>query len=146
MATKPVEILPPEELPETTNDNITDVPKYHKGISVEEMMCLKLKGYSYAKVAKYLNCSESLVKQQLKPFKDEIAGNKAYSDNKGQVLSIHQQRLLKHMTNDKLKDASAYQLTGMFNIFHQAERLETNQSTSNTSVLSHVVQGLHEKL
>lgn len=134
-----VEIIPP-------NSDLPDVPKYHKGVSVEEMMSLRLKGYSYAKVAKYLDCSESLIKQQLKPFKDEIAGNKVFNSSKGQILSIHQQRLLKHMSDDKLKDASAYQLTGMFSIFHQAQRLEQGESTSNTSVLATVVQNLHENL
>jgi hypothetical protein len=128
-------------------DNIADNAKYApQGHSVEEMIDLRLKGYSYEKIAKYVGCSKTNVLNRLEPYKHELDGHASFKKRKGDILSLQQGRVLRHMTEDKLKDMSAYQLTGMFNIFHQAERLETGQSTSNTSVMSHIVQNLHEKL
>lgn len=139
MATKTPEIIPINQLPEVTEP-------WHKDISIEELIDLRLKGYSYEKIAKYVGCSKTNVLQRLEPFKNELDGHAIFKKKKGDLLSLQQGRVLRHMTEDKLKEMSAYQLTGMFNIFHQAERLETGQSTSNTSVMSSLIESLHENL
>ena len=117
-----------------------------KDISLEELIDLRLKGYSYEKIAKYVGCSKTNVLQRLEPFKHELDGHATFKKKKGDILSLQQGRVLRHMTEDKLKEMSAYQLTGMFNIFHQAERLENDQSTQNVGGLAAVVEQLHNKL
>ena len=117
-------------------------------IPIAKMLKLKLDhpNLSYEKIGKLLGCTKANVIQRLRPYKDEIESLPAFKKNRGDILAIVQNKLLNSISLDDIKGASLLQKVTAMGVLYDKERLETGQSTSNTSVLSHVVQGLHEKL
>ena len=141
------EIIKPvtDDISKPNEVNKGDKP-HLKGIDINEVIALRVEGHSLDKIAEYLGCSKANIHKRLEPYKDDIDGLSFYKRNRSNVLSIHQSRMLEQLTPTKIKEMNALQITTAFGILYDKERLETGQSTSNTSVLATVVQGIHEKL
>ena len=117
-----------------------------KGIDINEIISLRQEGHSLDKIAEYLGCSKANIHNRLEPYKDDIDKLGFNKRNRSNILSMHQFRLLEQLTPTKLKEMSGLQITTAMCQLYDKERLETGQSTSNTSVLATLVQNLHEKM
>ena len=135
-----VEISKPEEtLPEVTEP--TTIP-------IAKLIELRTKNpnLTYQQIGDMLGCSKVNVINRLKPYKEEIESLPTFKKSRGDILALVQSKLLNSLTLEDIKGASLLQKVTAMGVLYDKERLETGQSTSNTSVLSHVVEGLHEKL
>ncbi len=55
----------------------------------------------------------------------------AFKENRADLLSIQQDRLINSLTDADIQKSSAYQKVGMFSLLYDKERLERDKSTSN---------------
>lgn len=115
---------PPDNLPEVTEP-------YHKGLSIEHILEYRDKDLSHEAIAKILGCARSNVTQHLARHEETLNRLDIHKKKGADILQIKGMKILDYMTEDKLKDASAYQLAGMYGIIHQHERLKRDQSTAN---------------
>lgn len=117
-------------------------------IPISKILALKIKNpnISSRQIGKILNRSHTSINRRLEPYKEELEGLQEFKSNRGDMLAMVQSKLLNSVSVDDIKDASLLQKLSAFGILYDKERLETGQSTTNTSVLATVVQGIHEKL
>ena len=102
-----------------------------KGIPIESIIEYRRKGLTTREIAAILNCSHTNIVERLQTVSDEIDTLPDYKKHRADILAIRGRRVLNNITNEKLEKATAYQLTGMFGIINQHERLERGESTSN---------------
>ena len=107
---------------------------------------MKNPNMSARQMGKVLGCSHVNVIKRLEPYREEIEALPTFKKNRGDIFALVQSKLLNSVTCEDIKGASLLQKLSAFGIMYDKERLETGQSTNNTSVLATVVQSLHEKL
>jgi len=129
----------PTETPEVTINEI---------IPISKILDLRVKNpnMSIRQMGKVLGCSHANIIKRLEPYREEIEALPSFKKNRGDMLAMVQNKLLNSVTIEDIKGASLLQKLSAFGILYDKERLETGQSTNNTSVLATVVQSLHEKL
>lgn len=115
-------------------ETLPDVPSSApKGIPIESIIEYRRKGLTTREIAAILNCSHNNIVQRLQDVSDELDTLPDYKKHRADILAIRGRRVLNNITDAKLEKASAYQLTGMFGIINQHERLERGESTSNVA-------------
>jgi len=113
----------------------SNTDKYkHKNIPIESILEYKARGLDSVEIAKLLGCDKSNIIKRLQHHNDKIASLPDYKKHKADVLALKQREILNNITPDKLNDASGLQLTTMFGILYDKERLERGQSTENVLV------------
>lgn len=115
-----------------------------KQIKIEELLLLRAKGLSHSQIARVVGCTPSNITKRLQLVDDPIL-IEDFKSARADVLAYQQRRVLNHITDDKLKAASAYQLVGMFSLLHERERLERGQSTQNIAALSQVISKVNSE-
>jgi hypothetical protein len=129
-----------------TKEKLTKVTKpYHKGITIEDILEYKAKNLTHAEIGELLGCDASNVTKRLAPYRDDLNRLANHKKHDADILTLKGMRILDHITDEKLKEASAYQLTGMYGIIHQNERLKRDKSTQNIGVRT-VVDNIEEEL
>src|SRR5210317_1888292 len=110
----------------------TEITTQQKHIPISAIIdLLENKGLNQAQAAKVLGCHKSNISYHLKQLDYTPGYLKSYKENRADVLAALQLQILKNLTSDKFQKASAYQLTGMYSILYDKERLERGQSTEN---------------
>ncbi len=104
---------------------------YHKGISTARILELRKKGLTYAEIGAIVGCTKETVFYHIGKLRDSIDNLKAFKENRADLLSIQQDRLINSLTDADIQKSSAYQKVGMFSLLYDKERLERDKSTSN---------------
>ena len=105
-------------------------------IDLDYAIQLRLKGLSYEEIAKIFNVSKQAVHNRLTGYISENIEIQAFSKHKADILAGKQAEILRSLTEEDIKKASAYQRVGMFGILYQNERLERGLSTQNIDTKS----------
>ena len=113
-------------------DNSKYIPKK---IPVETILELRNKGLSMSQVATLLGCTKPNIVNRLKSINHKLNTLKDYKSNIGDILALKHRSVINHLTNDKLKDASAYQLVGMSGILFDKWRIAEDKSTQNIGII-----------
>ncbi len=119
-----------------------------KDIDVNELIDLRIRKLSFARIGKIVGCSSANVQERLKPYKYMLEGVKAYKDNKADILAIHQQRIMSHLTEDKLKKAGPRDLVTCFGILYDKEQQERGggDNKNQISIILSLACKSHEKI
>lgn len=139
--------MPKQTLPTSDTSPTSDTRKYApKYIPIGSIIDLiEVKGLTKAQAAKVLGCDHSNISQRLKAIDYVPEYLKTYKDNRADILAYYQAEILKHITPDRLKKATATQLATMYGIFYDKERLERGQSTDNIEIHTEIMN-LKDKL
>jgi len=121
--------LTPEEI-----NNLPDVTPYHKNITDEEILDLKLKGFSHSRIADILGCDKSNITQRLKKYRSELEGLEGFKKNRADIFALHQIRALANVTDKKLKEASLRDIVIATGVLYDKERQERGQSENKNSI------------
>jgi len=121
-----------ETLPDTSPDLSIYAPK---GIPIEKIIEYRRKGLSTRKIAKLIGCGHTNIVKRLQAIAEDIDTLPQYKTHKADILTLTGKRILNHLTDAKLQKASAYQLTGMFGVINEHDRLERGQSTDNIALV-----------
>ena len=111
----------------------SDTSKYKpKNIPIDLILYyIETKGLNQTETAQLLGCDSSNISRRLQEI-DYIPGHlKSFKEGRADILAFHQSEILKQLTTEKLKKAQARDLTTMFGIFYDKERLERGESTEN---------------
>ena len=100
-------------------------------VPISKLIELRSKNLSYDQIAAIVGRAKPTVFERLNPYIKEIDELKSFKDNRGDVLAVHQARLLNSLTPDAIKECSPYQRVGMFGILYDKERIERGMSTQN---------------
>ena len=126
---------------------LPDMSKYiPKDIPIESIVEYRSRGMSYNEIATLTGCTKSNVIQRLQTVNAQIDALPNYKKHRADVIALTGRRILSHLTQDKLKAASAYQLTGMYGILYDKERLEREQSTANISIRMATIAALQREI
>jgi len=108
-------------------------PAQMKGrkVDIPKAVELRLKGLSYSDIAKHFDCSKSAVKQALDKYCPDAVAVDVYRKNEGALITAKKSMILNAITPEKVADATAFQLTGMFGIMVDKSRLVEGKSTAN---------------
>ncbi len=117
-----------------TADNLPDVIPYHKNISDEEILDLRLKGFSHKRIADILGCSKTNITQRLGKYKTELEGLEGFKKNRADIFALHQIRALANVSNEKLKGASLRDIVIATGVLYDKERQERGQSENKNSI------------
>ena len=126
MAEAAQQLKPTEELPEVT--------PHHKGITDEEILDLKLKGFTHQRIADILGCNKSNITQRLGKYRTELEGLEGFKKNRADIFALHQIRALANVTNEKLKGASLRDIVIATGVLYDKERQERGQSENKNSI------------
>jgi phospholipase/lecithinase/hemolysin len=84
-------------------------------------------------------------KQKLQGYDKETI--ESYSSGKANIFLEGQRRILQeHLTVERIKSMQPHQAALWFNSLYNNWRLETNQSTENTSIITATVKSLRQSL
>lgn len=121
-------------------------PSQQREVKVDIGKALKMRlnnHLSYQEIADKFGCDKSYIYRALKEFEDILKdpeSAQAYHENKAGLLTAIELRLAKQLINeDVLKGASLNNVAYSFQAVHNANRLERNQSTQNTSSWLHII-------
>ena len=95
---------------------------------------------TYQEIADLLGVSKQCVFQGLKRV--GITGErdtKSFIERRADILAATQQRVLEHITDERLKKASVSELNMLFGTLYDKERLERGKSTQNHATFSTIV-------
>lgn len=65
---------------------------------------------------------------------------KLYQDNRADILSHIQVKLLRELDSERLKKASAFQLVGAAGLLYDKERIERGQTTENIGIITGTIK------
>ena len=116
-------------------------------IDVAQALKMRLiNNLSYAEIGKYFSATPQAVQQALQSFKgilDNLGDIQAYKDNRPDVLTAIEQKMLEQIVDtDKLQKSSLNNVAYAFTQIHNARRLEENKSTANLQGIYAIVQRL----
>lgn len=106
---------------------------------------MRLQGQTFSQIAAVFDCTPSAIHQALKKFEPFLNGLEpgsltAYSENRAELFNSVEAHLTASLLDpDTLAKASLNNRAYAFKQIHEARRLETNQSTSNVSVLGKLI-------
>jgi len=123
---------------DTNKPTSTKVPaKVHKNskINFDEAIKLRQRGWTYKEIADKYGVTESAAHQRISMYSPDPAELKAFRDKEGDIWTGVKSRILKHVTDEKLEECSAYQLLGMAGIANQNSRLVEGNSTANVQTI-----------
>lgn len=119
-----------EDLP--TLENHEPCPSSPKGIPISKIIELRNKHLTFKEIGKIVGCSKQNVVERLQPYRQEIENLQSYKENRADVLAVVNSKILNSLSDEDIKNASAYQKVGMFGILYDKERLERGQATGIT--------------
>lgn len=102
-----------------------------------EIMTLRKKGLSYQQIADITKTHKSSVYRMVKRLQDEfkeLENIDEYEATKHDLLSAAERRLLKSVMDRDLSEEKVSSIVSAFDKLYKARRLQTGQSTENTSV------------
>jgi hypothetical protein len=121
----------------------SDVPASHnkskyspKGIPISLILDYANKQLSSTEIATLVGCDHTNVIRRLQRVQAHVKALPSFKEKRADVFALIQSKALDSITDDKLKKASARDLTLISGILYDKERLERGQSTDNISVLS----------
>lgn len=115
-------------------------PYAPKGLSVDKMIALRDKGLSFQQIADIMKCSKKNVIQRLEYVGYDQEKIDHYKNNRADILVLDQLRYRSHITNAKLKKASASDLSKMVSFKYNEERTERGLSTENIAYKDYTPQ------
>ena len=134
----------------TLPESVPDTSANRKHTPFETLLTLKRKypKISLRHLGKLVGISAEAVRLQflkrgINFETGEITAVEEYRAGRAEILASKQIEVLNHLTPEKLKSASAQQLTYTYGVLYDKERLERGQSTGNISVS---VSGLLERM
>ena len=121
---------------DTSTPSTEHPEKAPKNIPIELLIEYRKKKLSFGKIGKLVGCHKSNVLRRLNQFKGEIEGLDSFKENKADILSIFQSKIINNITPSDIKNASLLQKTTAVCQLYDKERLELGKSTSNLAVQS----------
>ena len=100
-------------------------------IDIDKAVELRLKGLSYADIARYFNVAIPSVLERINGYVADNIDTEMFKKHRPELLAGKQAEILKSLTSDELNKASPYQKVGMMTYLHGMERLERDKSTAN---------------
>ena len=129
-----------------TDQDITDLTKFTpKGIPMELILEYDSKGLTSTEIAKILDCDSSNIRQRLIAHKPDIDCLPSYKGHRADIIALKGREIINNITSAKLEKASAYQLTGMYSLMNQAERLERDLSTQNIATIHSDIEAIRKE-
>lgn len=122
--------------------------KLRKGskIDLSEAVKMRLRGLSMSEIAAQFGCTKSAVSQAISRWCPEASNVDVYRNNEADLISSKKSMILNAITPEKVADATAFQLTGMFGIMVDKSRLVEGKSTANIeSVINSAMNLANEK-
>ena len=103
-----------------------------KGINIEDIIyCVDTLKLSYQQKADKIGCSKPNIVQRLQHYGYKPGDLTKFQEHQADRYAIRRLRISKHLTEEKLKKMSAYQLVGMDSVTLNQERLIRGESTQN---------------
>jgi len=120
----------------TTVDETEQIQRRSNVVDIDRALRLRsVNGLSYAEIGEILGVSRQAVQKRVKPLLGDSSNDvHAFKKYKSDIVHAKQLEVMKALTPAKLKEASAFQLTGMFGILYDKARLEDGESTANVDV------------
>lgn len=125
-----------------STDNLDRKPQLD--IAIETLIEYRSRGLSLSEIGRLTGCSKQNVHARLQALDHDITTLSEYKKHKADILTLKGKQILKYIDDEKLQKASAYQLTGMFGIINQHDRLERDQSTSNIATAHALINEIRE--
>ena len=116
-------------------EQVTNVKEpYHKNIALSQLLDLRKKNLTVQQIADLLGCSKANVVQRLAPYRDELEQLNSFKNNRADIFTIHQARLLNSVTVEDIKAMPVASRITAAAILYDKERLERNQTTENVGI------------
>jgi transposase len=90
-------------------------------------------GCTYEEIGKVFGTGPQTISLQVRKYINDGINLDFFKQNRADIFASKQAEFIQSLTPEKIKKASAYQLTGMMGVFYDKERLERNLSTSNVA-------------
>jgi hypothetical protein len=95
-----------------------------------------------SEIARMAKCSRCNVAQILKRYGIKSKKVEEYKSARSEIIAGYEMKILDHITDSKLKNATLSHLTTSMKTLYEIERLETNKSTSNVAVNAQLPESL----
>ena len=114
-------------------------PKERGKIDLEKALRYRLhNNMSYEEIGDLMGVCKQSVHKRLQPYLHDIEDIPTLKKYKSDIIHAKQLKILTELTDEKLKESTAYQLTGMFGILYDKARLEDDKSTQNVDINARV--------
>jgi len=113
---------------------------------VAEAVKMRLRGLSYGEIAKVLNVDKSAVHKQIKRYAPDAIDVDVYKRNESDLIAALKSKFVNGITNEKISDMNAYQLTTMLAMMIDKSRLIDGKSTQNVqAIVTDLIGELNEE-
>ena len=122
--TEPLESVPSQQV----------VP-YHKGVPLEKIIDLKLKGLTNQQIGSLLGLSDNTVRARLRTSSEDIDNTELFRKHRDKVFAFQSKKILQSITDADILKAGLRDKVIAASILFDKERLESGKSTQNIAYI-----------
>jgi len=130
-------VPPPQPKLITVRNGVKDPT--NKGIDLADIVDLRKRGLSYAAIAKTLGCTKRNVVIRLKGVMKELDGIEEFKSYRGDILAVHQRRILDTITKGTIKEAGLRDRVIAMGVLFDKERIATGKTTGGGDLTINVI-------
>ena len=98
-----------------------------KGIDLADIIDLRKRGLSHGAIGKVLGCTKKNIQKRLRWASNEVDRIENFKTYKGDVLAIHQRRILDSIDQGTIKKAGLRDRVLAFGVLHDKEKMITDK-------------------
>jgi hypothetical protein len=115
-------------------------------VPVARLIELRLKMLSYREIGRIVGLAHNTVLERLQPYTEHVDGLASFKASRGDILALHQSRLLMSVTDEDIKKMAPRDRYLCAGLMYDKERLEVGKSTSNIATITVSAAGLQRRL
>ncbi len=106
---------------------VPPLPNAYKGIDLADIVDLRKRGLSHGAIAKVLGCSKRNIQIRLKSIVDEVDKVDSFKSHRGDLLALHQKRLLDSINKGAIDKAGLRDRVLAFGVLYDKEMHATGK-------------------
>jgi len=114
-------------------------------INQDQVLLYALQGKGVTEIATLMQCDKAYISRMLSPLRHHIDGYLAFKSDPAALWEYQEYRVLSAVNESDINKARLAEKATFSGIARDKVRLQRNQSTSNISAITSIIQAVHER-
>src|SRR3989304_3563026 len=114
-------------------------------INQDQVLLYALQGKGVTEIATLMQCDKAYISRMLSPMRHHIDGYLAFKNDPAALWEYQEYRVLSAVNESDINKARLAEKATFSGIARDKVRLQRNQSTSNISAITSIIQAVHER-
>ena len=114
-------------------------------INQDQVLLYALQGKGVTEISNLMHCDKAYISRMLSPMRHHIDGYIAFKNDPAALWEYQEYRVLSAVNESDINKARLAEKATFSGIARDKVRLQRNQSTSNISAITSIIQAVHER-